>query len=61
MLSEMSQTQKGKYFMMSLTREIKQHKKLQVWKANRWLPQVAGAGWENWVKVVKRCKLPAIR
>ena len=46
---------------MSLTWEIKQHKKLQVWKTNRWLPQVGGAGWEHWVKVVKRCKLPAKR
>ena len=44
MLSDINQTKKGKYCMMSLICGIKKHKNSQVWKTDWWLPQVGGCG-----------------
>ena len=63
MLSEISQTEKDKYCMNSLICGIcKKHELIDT--ENRlmgWLPEVGGREWVKWMKVVKRCKLLAIR
>ena len=56
--TEYSQTEKGKYYVISLLcrLEAKQtHKK----KADWWLPEALG--WEKWMMVINRCKLPVLR
>lgn len=63
MLREISQTERDKYIMISLTcRILKQNKTKNSYREKDWtLPQVEG-GWRgNWRKVDKRYKLPALK
>ena len=64
MLSEISQTEKDKCFMISLTCGIlkKQQKmSLQNQRRDWWSSELGGEGWVKWVKVVKSYKLPVIQ
>ena len=63
-LSELRQTDKGKYFMISQV-EIKRistpyHPKLREHEIILWLLEMGGWEREKWMKVVKRYKLPVI-
>ena len=71
MLSEISQTEKNKYRMLSLTCGILKNKNKQTKKnnqAHRYKEQIGGFQrleggermWAKWVKWVKRYKLPVI-
>ena len=55
-LSEVSQTEKDKYCMISLMCGIKQ-KSSKIQRTDWWLPDVEGAGWAKWVRGYK---LPVI-
>ena len=57
MLSEIIQTKKDKYCMISLICGIQKKKKRTDW----WLPEVVGEGWVKWVKGVKMYKFSVIK
>ena len=63
MLSEISQTEKDKYHMISFICGIKRKKNLNscIQRRDWWWPEPGHGAWTKRMKVVKRYKLPVIK
>ena len=60
MLSEISETKKDKYCMISFMWNLKEQKITKSERSDLWLPGAKGGRRGNWKKMVKRYKLPVI-